>query len=42
MGIEAVQTLLSLIINKENKPVHKKLDFELIIRESTKIKNTIL
>lgn len=42
MGIKSVQTLLSLIENPKDKPVHKQLDFELMKRESTKIKNAVL
>jgi len=42
MGIEAAQTLLDLIKNPKDKPVNKQPAFELIIRESTKIKNVIL
>ncbi|MFW6350809.1 MAG: LacI family DNA-binding transcriptional regulator [Bacteroidota bacterium] len=40
MGLETVRTILGLIENKHKKHIHKLLDFELMIRESTKIKKT--
>jgi LacI family transcriptional regulator len=42
MGIKAVQATIDLISNKPDNPIQKQLDFQLIIRESTKIKNKVL